>query len=49
MPRYLHHEIAEVAQEQGVSVNQFVCLAAAAAVGVARRESDAGATRERSG
>ena len=45
MPRYLHREIAEIAREQGVSINQFVCLAAAAAVGVVRRESDAAAAR----
>jgi uncharacterized protein (DUF1778 family) len=28
LPRYLHRHLAEVAREQGVSLNQFVCTAA---------------------
>jgi predicted HicB family RNase H-like nuclease len=28
LPRYLHRHLAEVAKEQGVSLNQFVCTAA---------------------
>jgi predicted HicB family RNase H-like nuclease len=28
LPRYLHRHLSEVAREQGVSLNQFVCTAA---------------------
>ena len=28
LPRYLHRQLSEVAREQGVSLNQFVCTAA---------------------
>ena len=34
MPRYLHRRLAEVAREQGVSLNQFVCTAAVMAAGL---------------
>jgi HicB family len=34
IPRYLHRRLTEVAQEQGVSLNQFVCTAAAMVAGL---------------
>lgn len=34
MPRYLHRKLTEVAREQGVSLNQFMCTAAAMAAGL---------------
>jgi HicB-like protein involved in pilus formation len=33
LPRYLHRQLTEVAREQGVSLNQFVCTAAVMAAG----------------
>jgi hypothetical protein len=35
LPRYLHRHLSEVAREQGVSLNQFVCTAAVRAAEVA--------------
>jgi HicB-like protein involved in pilus formation len=40
LPRYLHRQIAEIAREQGVSLNQFVCTAAAVAAGAASDRFD---------
>ena len=34
LPRYLHRELTQIAHEQGVSLNQFVCTAAARAAGL---------------
>ena len=34
MPRYLHRQLTLVAQEQGVSLSQFVCTAAVMAAGL---------------
>jgi HicB-like protein involved in pilus formation len=34
MPRYLHQKLTEVARQQGVSLNQFMCTAAAMAAGL---------------
>jgi HicB family len=34
MPRYLHRQLTDIAQEQGVSLNQFMCTAAAMAAGL---------------
>ena len=35
LPRYLHRHLSEIAREQGVSLNQFVCTAAVRAAEVA--------------
>jgi predicted HicB family RNase H-like nuclease len=40
LPKYLHRQIAEIAREQGVSLNQFVCTAAAVAAGMASDKFD---------
>jgi hypothetical protein len=34
MPKYLHRRLTEVSNEQGVSLNQFVCTAAAMVAGL---------------
>jgi hypothetical protein len=34
MPKYLHRRLTEVAHEQGVSLNQFICTAAAMVAGL---------------
>ena len=34
MPRYLHRQLTNIAREQGVSLNQFMCTAAAMAAGL---------------
>jgi hypothetical protein len=47
MPRYLHRQLAEVARDQGVSLNQFVCTAAVMAAGINGLVSDPPATPSR--
>jgi hypothetical protein len=42
LPRYLHRQLAEIAREQGVSLSQFVCTAAAKAAGEATGRTDIG-------
>jgi hypothetical protein len=34
MPKYLHRRLTEVSREQGVSLNQFICTAAAMVAGL---------------
>jgi hypothetical protein len=42
MPRYLHRQLTDIAREQGVSLNQFMCTAAAMAAGLSgKRVEDA--------